>query len=214
MRGDVPPETTFFPLKDTFSPRARGCSQTCAQRILDYGVFPACAGMFPSGPHPPHSRHSFPRVRGDVPSFLDGYEEVLPFSPRARGCSSQRRSRPAQLQVFPACAGMFLGGAALGSDASRFPRVRGDVPSRPPLYWRPPRFSPRARGCSCASFHTLGWVVVFPACAGMFLPSSLICTGSLCFPRVRGDVPYQGCSPAPPYAFSPRARGCSHQQHH
>ena len=72
-------------------------------------------------------------------------------------------------------------------------------------------------------------MVVFPACAGMFLHLAAGCKTPTRFPRVRGDVPQvyvlQAQKPGfprvrgdvPPVAvyrdilspFSPRARGCS-----
>ena len=53
---------------------------------------------------------------------------------------------------------------------------------------------------------------VFPACAGMFLPSPHKISCALCFPRVRGDVPFSGLVLHQSGGFSPRARGCSPQR--
>ena len=94
--------------------------------------------------------------------------------------------------------------------------MRGDVPS---TLWpgeTTSSFSPRARGCSCRAGGLLFGVVVFPACAGMFLASWSARRFVGRFPRVRGDVPRCCHTPYQYKQFSPRARGCSspHQSPH
>ena len=93
-------------------------------------------------------------------------------------------------KVFPACAGMFRSSVVTARNFSGFPRVRGDVPSKPVKILIP--------------------ALVFPACAGMFpyLFSLKGATGG--FPRVRGDVPPRVYQTRQHDKFSPRARGCSH----
>ena len=151
----------------------------------------------------------FPRVRGDVPST--GWCPLVggKFSPRARGCSPPTRRLGATDRVFPACAGMFPGNSDTCYAALGFPRVRGDVPNHRGGCLVALKFSPRARGCSQPFDFVHVAQVVFPACAGMFLPDHRPIIRSLRFPRVRGDVPRrkQPLMPAP--KFSPRARGCS-----
>ena len=70
----------------------------------------------------------FPRVRGDVPSYLGWECWETPFSPRARGCSRETDMDVAAQLVFPACAGMFPITTYYIRLYIRFPRVRGDVP--------------------------------------------------------------------------------------
>ena len=67
MRGDVPAAAVLRNIKIGFSPHARGCSLLRTIVSGFWGVFPACAGMFP-GPEN-HATHlpRFPRMRGDVP---------------------------------------------------------------------------------------------------------------------------------------------------
>ena len=70
-------------------------------------------------------------------------------------------------------------------------------------------FSPHARGCSGVHCSTSIRICVFPACAGMFRPSTPGRALGPSFPRMRGDVPdsYSPCTGLP--VFSPHARGCS-----
>ena len=70
----------------------------------------------------------FPRVRGDVPYIKIVGPILIPFSPRARGCSSDYLPLLNSPAVFPACAGMFRRAAQSCNFCQRFPRVRGDVP--------------------------------------------------------------------------------------
>ena len=113
-----------------FSPRARGCSQGGAGCPGVTEVFPACAGMFLFTSPCSRLCHCFPRVRGDVPITILAREWDTRFSPRARGCSAGSRQDVGQRTVFPACAGMFPERLKAALRQQRFPRVRGDVPSR------------------------------------------------------------------------------------
>ena len=148
MRGDVPGVTDSVVDKIKFSPRARGCSDLCEMVAFAARVFPACAGMFRGAIGPDIYPQSFPRVRGDVPPLRRGTALGAVFSPRARGCSADRRHDSCCAPVFPACAGMFRTRRCARWHSDRFPRVRGDVPSIYLNLLGVVKFSPRARGCS------------------------------------------------------------------
>ena len=148
VRGDVPTLLTRCKPHLPFSPRARGCSLRETYPHVYDAVFPACAGMFLQNRTPGQPQICFPRVRGDVPcvKFLAGNDPlfsprargcsgvwdcsqwVLGFSPRARGCSDSAAPQIPAVEVFPACAGMFLYTTASVIVFTCFPRVRGDVP--------------------------------------------------------------------------------------
>ena len=72
-----------------------------------------------------------------------------------------------------------------------FPRIRGDVPQPPGAPHHHSLFSPHTRGCSPGEQELLEQFDVFPAYAGMFLPSLRPVGGGGGFPRIRGDVPIQ-----------------------
>ena len=188
VRGDVPVLDQRQQIKTMFSPRARGCSQHDLCAFLPSPVFPACAGMFLPILTWFAPLAGFPRVRGDVPGKTYLFSLKGAFSPRARGCSPVQAGRPFALRVFPACAGMFLGGCGRWRAGVGFPRVRGDVPAPHAHHRRP---------------------CVFPACAGMFLATPPMTLNALRFPRVRGDVPRHLHPSTRTFPFSPRARGCS-----
>ena len=179
VRGDVPPRGITQSITQSFSPRARGCSPMGTTITQFFAVFPACAGMFRRYRYDGTRSHSFPRVRGDVPSPYTMQTQLKTFSPRARGCSVFGDGGIAHVAVFPACAGMFLPGRRRVSTRICFPRVRGDVPvTKTQEYFE---------------------ANVFPACAGMFPmggSSEVIKSG---FPRVRGDVPDATCFGAATY---------------
>ena len=152
---------------------------------------------------------SFPRMRGDVPNQVTPSFLSSSFSPHARGCSVPHGEYPNPVMVFPACAGMF---PPLGTHRHRppsFPRMRGDVPGRYRIEVHCSAFSPHARGCSVQFAANLVTVLVFPACAGMFLIHTTPNPVNPSFPRMRGDVPWDpGAGDGVP-GFSPHARGCS-----
>ena len=168
VRGDVPPPHRLAGTVNGFSPRARGCSWL-AGGCEPLCVFPACAGMFLSFSSSASQAIGFPRVRGDVPI---GLTVKTPLA-----------------VVFPACAGMFPGWTRRFPLSRSFPRVRGDVPIKNQVRLIIVVFSPRARGCSGVAATSRGVVVVFPACAGMFLLRWILDQLVGRFPRVRGDVP-------------------------
>ena len=209
VRGDVPGRRFAMLPYGLFSPRARGCSLQPNLAIDVKSVFPACAGMFLRLSKLRLLALSFPRVRGDVPPRPLLTACYRPFSPRARGCSYEPEGPTVHIDVFPACAGMFLENVHGKAIFPRFPRVRGDVPDvqRGQALVHP--FSPRARGCSFGADPVVPTWVVFPACAGMFRIITRIIEIASSFPRVRGDVPLQINAVPVGETFSPRARGCS-----
>ena len=148
MRGDVPQISSHKTGQLMFSPRARGCSCRSVDPAAVISVFPACAGMFPNEFIVQAQVHSFPRVRGDVPSRRQVWSHQCRFSPRARGCSQLCHMMLCHMRVFPACAGMFPGSEFLIQVELGFPRVRGDVPASRIRLSMVAGFSPRARGCS------------------------------------------------------------------
>ena len=117
--------------------------------------------------------------------------------------------QPLLRRVFPAYAGMFLGGTLTLYHWGCFPRRRGDVPqmkvAESPLL----TFSPHTRGCSIIFRWWCGSWRVFPAYAGMFLIEGDTNLRHVGFPRIRGDVPAAGLIQRIGKLFSPHTRGCS-----
>ena len=132
---------------------------------------------------------SFPRIRGDVPT---GVQQLVGL-----------------WEVFPAYAGMFLLLVRLKLANFSFPRIRGDVPDTAMPDSTADLFSPHTRGCSQRFKSICDAVHVFPAYAGMFLWSSVSYEALACFPRIRGDVPFEFLDCDFFSGFSPHTRGCS-----
>ena len=70
-------------------------------------------------------------------------------------------------------------------------------------------FSPHTRGCSSGWSSPPAGASVFPAYAGMFRQSTACPTMGVCFPRIRGDVPFSESVRETIREFSPHTRGCS-----
>ena len=132
---------------------------------------------------------SFPRIRGDVPSW----------------CVRTRSGLP----VFPAYAGMFRRPLWRRKYCRSFPRIRGDVPPSALASLNASSFSPHTRGCSGAGRLPSRRTIVFPAYAGMFRFCTASITSSSGFPRIRGDVPMSSGRSLVGITFSPHTRGCS-----
>ena len=105
--GDVPNVSFTGPLMVRFSPRMRGCSPISVAPCSSTVVFPAYAGMFRVHLLEGQPQPCFPRVCGDVPQLETYAYQVLPFSPRMRGCSDYIHHSSTGTGVFPAYAGMF-----------------------------------------------------------------------------------------------------------
>ena len=104
---------------------------------------------------------------------------------------------------------MFLRAGLWISLPASFPRIRGDVPIGVYISPQRARFSPHTRGCSATLDQDLGYAIVFPAYAGMFLGASPTAVGKWSFPRIRGDVPTEDGKHVLSGEFSPHTRGCS-----
>ena len=209
IRGDVPAIRFRDAFLGLFSPHTRGCSPILSELGHSRCVFPAYAGMFLLVSGHWFLYRCFPRIRGDVPNDNEARKGVKEFSPHTRGCSDAKSAVSNFLQVFPAYAGMFPATSAAWSNASCFPRIRGDVPTRygstQCLRW----FSPHTRGCSGSHYWASVIDDVFPAYAGMFPVTGYVDVSAEGFPRIRGDVPCRDTYPVRPGGFSPHTRGCS-----
>ena len=107
--GDVSVAMLNEGLRESFSPRMRGCFPQFLFDSYIRLVLPAYAGMFLSQQTPKSLRVSSPRVCGDVSKLFSIKRSTLKFSPRMRGCFSREWAARCVVEVLPAYAGMFLG---------------------------------------------------------------------------------------------------------
>ena len=207
--GDVPSGSSLQSGAVKFSPRMRGCSQLHRPIPRSHHVFPAYAGMFPRLSFKPIWVGSFPRIRGDVPTR--GFTEAAraAFSPHTRGCSEEDLEQAQCHLVFPAYARMFPTWATTTGTWKGFPRIRGDVSMFERHGLELAVFSPHTRGCWPLVSPLFGACGVFPAYAGMFLPTTTEVQPGMRFPRIRGDVPLQLPGQGAVLPFSPHTRGYS-----
>jgi len=67
MRGDRPRFVHYFTRGSLFTPHARGSTSHAKATEEIEKVYPACAGIDPSGVRIPPIQISLPRMRGDRP---------------------------------------------------------------------------------------------------------------------------------------------------
>ena len=229
-RGDGPCSSATRRPTTTVSPHTRGWTQGRKGSAPAHPGFPAHAGMDPKSIPATRAPRRFPRTRGDGPAAASATAPAAAtprVSPHTRGWTRIDRrfmwiawGFPAHAGMdpcssgyfftrsgFPAHAGMDLGAASMGSTTERFPRTRGDGPSRR-----------RSRPMSAAvSPHTRGWTphcladkiafTGFPAHAGMDPSPRVASWGAVWFPRTRGDGPHLLDARLRRVGVSPHTRG-------
>ena len=110
-------------------------------------AFPAYAGMFLLSLLVRLLFHRFPRVCGDVSSYLTAAFDEGMLSPRMRGCFHDKTLLAYKKKAFPAYAGMFPAITRSTGGLSCFPRVCGDVSMLLGGGSSLLGLSPRMRGC-------------------------------------------------------------------
>src|SRR5690606_42147662 len=85
MRGDRPAQHLGLKQEIQFTPHARGSTPHVRELLLQHNVYPACAGIDPSGTHRWSTLKRLPRMRGDRPSASFSSVFIEWFTPHARG---------------------------------------------------------------------------------------------------------------------------------
>ena len=147
-RGDAPHVDVRPDLEAVFPPQARGCTEPGGHHQRRQSVSPAGAGMHPVLGNGGYGWVGFPRRRGDAPTPRSEQEFHRAFPPQARGCTLDGRRIPGLRSVSPAGAGMHRPSRSTGRASGRFPRRRGDAPSRRSGGRGRATFPPQARGCT------------------------------------------------------------------
>ena len=133
---------------------------------------------------------------------------MLLSSPPRRGCFSGSIELPTTLRVFPASAGVFLGGLDALAAAISLPRLGGGVSRVGRMGRRQGTSSPPRRGCFQKSRTQINEAAVFPASAGVF-PASKCCKAMTpCLPRLGGGVSLRATPMRGGFRSSPPRRGC------
>ena len=107
---------------------------------------------------------------------------------------------------------MFPNFRLLGYVESAIPRVSGGVSWDRGSADHARRYSPRQRGCFHYSGGYLALVGLFPASAGVFPPVEIVEKSPLPIPRVSGGVSLFRSSSGMASCYSPRQRGCFHNE--
>ena len=150
-------------------------------------------------------------MRGDRPSPRLVTQEEIGFTPHARGSTLFAGDRFFYSFVYPACAGIDLVFFLSYLGYTRLPRMRGDRPSRKRISGFTSMFTPHARGSTYLHIRLLPSVLVYPACAGIDLPSLLHGHAGVSLPRMRGDRPGSFLLVSVSCRFTPHARGSTHR---
>jgi len=149
MRGDPPNAFTADTTVQPSTPHARGSTPAVVLAIVGIKVYPACAGIHPSGSLSPDPKPCLPRMRGDPPCAHHYLNQTPQSTPHARGSTIISPRTPSFLRVYPACAGIHPT-ATLGQEKGRcLPRMRGDPPVGYLDFLRRSLSTPHARGSTC-----------------------------------------------------------------
>ena len=164
--------------------------------------------MFPGHSTRQHWLYHIPRIRGGVSTSLAPVFSLIAYSPHPRGCFRGQPCLGPSLLIFPASAGVFLSLPADPRPGCHIPRIRGGVS----LLHLPRRlsmlYSPHPRGCFLLQIVDLVPRHIFPASAGVFLPSCLQYASPRNIPRIRGGVSITNSTYYSGTTYSPHPRGC------
>ena len=166
-RGDGPCQSGRRPFGGRVSPPTRGWTPYHGDGLSSSVGFPAHAGMDPVAPDRGCTTRRFPRPRGDGPYSPDTILCHPTVSPPTRGWTLARRTRGRKYGGFPAHAGMDPRPVRRPTRCARFPRPRGDGPSRRRRRPDPRRVSPPTRGWTPPGRDAPRVQAGFPAHAGM-----------------------------------------------
>ena len=146
-------------------------------------------------------------MRGDRPGPAGSRILLARATPHARGSTFGSLVSRLERPGYPACAGIDPDGPLAGRCGPRLPRMRGDRP--PGSFAGPERFmaTPHARGSTVLAsfFHWLH--AGYPACAGIDLSLSRLCSSADWLPRMRGDRPQPDQCLRQSLLATPHARG-------
>ena len=208
-RGDGPFPTAAPPRIRQVPPPTRGWSPAASDRRARLSGSPAHAGMVPNRANLEIARNWFPRPRGDGPGHGQQGANGRSVPPPTRGWSQRNLISPPLSEGSPAHAGMVPSGSLSPGRGPRFPRPRGDGPSRrshrPSSRWVPPP----TRGWSRRPAGLGGDYAGSPAHAGMVRSSVSDSSGATWFPRPRGDGPLQVQTERRLWEVPPPTRGWS-----
>ena len=118
----------------------------CGESIITALAFTACAGS----------------TLG-----LETLNQIIKFTPHARGSTLKRPLLSGSWCVYPACAGIDLRGSFLSRKPWSLPRMRGDRPLVGKSRTGSTRFTPHARGSTRVPKRIRKARAVYPACAGI-----------------------------------------------
>ena len=101
MRGDPPYHDHLHGDGNKSTPHARGSTVYRLKQITGIAVYPACAGIHPTGLPVSFACRSLPRMRGDPPAHPSGGIGYLSSTPHARGSTLHKNMMQKRLQSTP-----------------------------------------------------------------------------------------------------------------
>ena len=125
--GVAPSFSLSLVSSDHYSPPTRGCSRLGHRLACQQSVFPAYAGLFPTGTPLGMSTICIPCVRGVVPATAVSSTPTTSF-PRVRGVVPKLSSLVKRILSFSPHTWGFSESLLWGLLGSWFPRTRGVVP--------------------------------------------------------------------------------------
>ena len=151
---------------------------------------------------------SLPRICGDGPYQGHAGESCQEFTPHMRGWTPEESFGISIDSVYPAYAGMDLGGYDLVLHNWSLPRICGDGPESGLLPSRGQEFTPHMRGWTYEPSCIFCGEPVYPAYAGMDLSGYDLVLHNWSLPRICGDGPAGDGVCHRRRQFTPHTRGC------
>ena len=166
MRGEHVLHSHLMDSQEGSSPHARGTPWCFHEKLILFGIIPACAGNTTGWNNAREHDWDHPRMRGEHVREIVCDTPEKGSSPHARGTQTICRQINTSIGIIPACAGNTFYDIQRESKTRDHPRMRGEHQEVARKTRLGQGSSPHARGTRFAANTLRQRAGIIPACAG------------------------------------------------
>ena len=194
------------------SPHTRGARPPSDRDRRRRRIIPAYAGSTVAQIPGKIVKADHPRIRGEHPIAAKPDNLVMGSSPHTRGARADESRHRGRLRIIPAYAGSTSRPRRSLRGQQDHPRIRGEHPPGPAMYWPWPGSSPHTRGARAHGQGPGSGDGIIPAYAGSTSRPSRLVRAWRDHPRIRGEHLIDRAREKNVTGSSPHTRG-AHRLH-